>query len=749
MNEKASSAIQKAQQERKRGLFSKAVKRLEQAIAMFPDELDLYLEVIDACIEGGELIPATNFLKTAQDKFSRERERMTQFVREKLKSVHDPSLARCIIEHAVKRRDLEEAMDLMAEVPDHTIRDLLNRAKTKMQSLKSASHGGHTLRGETVTNELTNALLSLRLGNLKEATTTLVKIIEDKPVEHRMLEPFLASLEAKHPKSGRLRFARGCALREASSEAESIQHFIDAARLEPGCAAACVEKLKAMREHARHPGKVQRALAEVQLIKGDLDDAAATLRDYLGTNPDNAREVIMVLRPFIDASHELTSCTCLAIETALSLEQSSLALEILRPIQQRAGNSPELFEWLEAKATDGILPPDVMMFHGSLALEQKQFERAGEIFGGLCAKSPQDTPAVLSLIDRHRSAHPSLEALHDKYAAESAAGDAAVEAEGDFQSFENSEFHLEKSEAFESSASRSPAKPPKAPFAKRPGFSKPAAEAGGGATAGGQPSARKSFIDARELSLDEETTPVVATTNDASPATDPGPVRAAATIEITESHVANVGQQLYAVGAAAFFHIEGGSDASPEPDGPAPSPDAYVEPPARKDPPPSSRGPESAEPAPFAEEFQRFTRGELGNAAVVALMERALQDGRVDELQELLCFEPGTGAEYFARYYYQAEYHALRNLPLQALEILAKLDTPDLDDEHRQRVWFKIAACQRMLHNYAGANDTLSRLVEHFPDHPEYARLKRRNHEQFLAEQSLTATVLEKTSTLD
>jgi hypothetical protein len=54
-----------------------------------------------------------------------------------------------------------------------------------------------------------------------------------------------------------------------------------------------------------------------------------------------------------------------------------------------------------------------------------------------------------------------------------------------------------------------------------------------------------------------------------------------------------------------------------------------------------------------------------------------------------------------------------------------------------------------MTHNFAGADTTLDRLVELFPGREDYARLKRRNHEQFIETQSLAATTLEKTSSLD
>jgi hypothetical protein len=134
---------------------------------------------------------------------------------------------------------------------------------------------------------------------------------------------------------------------------------------------------------------------------------------------------------------------------------------------------------------------------------------------------------------------------------------------------------------------------------------------------------------------------------------------------------------------------------------------------------------------------------------VLALLEEAVEDGRTDQLHELLYFEPETGDEHVGRYYYQAEYHLMCNRPIQALAILARLDTPGLDAPHQERVWYKIAVAQRMMHNYEGAGVTLERLMQKFPAREDFARLKRRNQEQFIEGQSLAATTLEKTSSLD
>jgi len=728
MNEKAASALQKAQQERKRGQFPKAIKRLEQAVEMFPDELDLYVEAIDVCIDGGELLQATNLLKTAQEKFTKERDRISAFVRDKLQTVHDPSLARCVVEHAVKRRDLEAAFGHLADVPDHVVRELLNRSRTKKQSLKAASHGGYSLRGEQLTNELTSALLAARLGQMKEAMATFVQVLEEKPVEHKMIDPFLAALEINHPKSGRVRFARGCSFRANELENDAIARFIEAARLDPACASVCAEQLKLMRENAKQPAKVERGLAEVLLIKNDFEEAAAVLRAYLVEHPDNGREIIMLMRPYIDPAAGINPCTWLAIETALKIEQSNVALDILRPLHQRGGHTLELFEWLETRAKDGFLPTDVMLFHGSLALEQKQFERAGEIFGAVCSTSSQSSSAVLAMIDRHRGAHPSLEALYAKYAEpEAEPTDAAGGDNGDFQMFENKEFHLESADGFETTTSM-----PRKGGDQRLGEPAPEPEA----PAKFVP--KKGLMDAMELSLDDSGTP--------EPSEPDAPVAPAGRrptlssgAEITEGHVNRVAQKLYDAGAAAFFHVDGEAgfgDAQGAADPIALAVDL-------------DSGPEVesvAIPLPAPEPFASVA---ATVASRIEELERAAEDGRVDELLDLLDFKPSNDAEKFAQSYHQAEYQLLANRPLQALKLFVALDTPSLSDEQKRRVWFKTAACQRSTHDFAAAKQTLERLVQAFPGVAAYERLSQRNYEQYLSEQGSSAPMLEKTTSLD
>lgn len=717
MNEKAASAQQKALEERKRGQHARAMKRLEQAILAFPDELELHLDAVDACLEGGEVARATQFLKTAQDRFSKDKERIAAFVREKLVAVHDPALARFVVENAIKLRDLVTALDHLDRIPDHTVRDLLARTRTKKQSLKSASHGGYTLRGELLTNELLAALLSIRIGNMKEGVAAIVQILDERPVEQTIMTPFLAVLEGRHSKSGRVRFAHACAQCASGAELEAIGRFVEAARLEPPVAVLCVDRLRVLRETSKARTRIERALAEVYLLKGDLDEAAAVLRDYLAGVTDAGREVMLLVRPYIDPANGVNACTWLALDASLTLEQSNAALEILRPLQQRGGCNDVLLDWFETRARDAALTPEIRMFHAALAIEFKRPERAAEILRAICASAPQEVPAVLAILDPHRGAHAGLDALYREYAAADA-GTEATEADADgFQTFDSSGFGL--------SATTKTRKTGAAPANAAP----------------------RKFIETHEISFDDDAGfeisdgPSVAARRRLSQATATATATAATAgaPAITAEHVSNVAQKLYGAGAAAFFHVDSDDAQMQAPPTPHPTPAA----------PPVQDAPEPVEEATFAALFERFRRGALEGERVLALMETAATEGRVDELEALLAYPPQNDAEVFACRYYEAEHLLLTKRPLPAMKIFAELDVPARDGEQRRRVWYKLAVCQRAIRDFAGAHETLTRLVDAYPGREEYARLARTNFEQHLSEQSQEATVLEKTGSLD
>jgi hypothetical protein len=67
-------------------------------------------------------------------------------VRDKLLAVHDPALARYVVENAVKRRELESALEHLEQIPDHVARDLL--ARTDQAVAQVRERRGYSLRSE-------------------------------------------------------------------------------------------------------------------------------------------------------------------------------------------------------------------------------------------------------------------------------------------------------------------------------------------------------------------------------------------------------------------------------------------------------------------------------------------------------------------------------------------------------------------------------------------------------------------------
>jgi hypothetical protein len=458
-----------------------------------------------------------------------------------------------------------------------------------------------------------------------------------------------------------------------------------------------------------------------------------------------------------------------------------------------------------------VFTTDVMLFHASLALELKDFARAVDILNAVVTSSPQDVHAVIGLADKHRTSHRGLEELCRKHMQPDVV-EAMTEEGEDFQNFDHNEFSLHrdaKPDGIErSSSAPRPSSPtaqgekPASRFAEertkpaeKQNFietrelsfdddgtldapattQEPVENPGDEIDAGVFETSRDLHVskpgDAKPAPapfnkplsppiskpVEKQAVPVSAPapSNQARPAVK---LRPAFDPTATDSHVANVATRLGEVGASAFFHIddeEPVAESTPAPPRPPIDAAAY----AHSSPAPEPAPAVEISQEPAMDEAARVVEEKLVEAAVetpaepvptpIDLIERALEDGRIDDLHDLLAFEPTNEAERFAQRLYEAEYHTLCNRPLPALEILTKLGAWSLSDEQKQRVWFRTAVCQRSMNDFAGANDTLKRLTGAFPGRPEYERLERLNYAQFVAGQASDVAVLQKTTSLD
>lgn len=440
MDPKAKSALDKALTEKLRGNHDKALKKLQEAIRSFPSEPALYLEAADVCFEAGESLGATQFLKKAHTRFADERERIVELARERASATNDPVIGKFLLEQLVKRRDLSGALECLNDLQDRAIRDLLQRSRTKRQSLHSASAGGYSLTGEMITNALSEGVLCLRLGRFKEAVRTLLQVVEDKPVENEVVEPFFSRLEKAHPKSGRIRIGYAISLLAANNPEAAMTRFVQAAQAESPLADECLERVREYRDGVEHPApSVDLAIFELLLIRNSYDEAAEVVERVLETHSDGAMEIMEMIRPHLDAAETL-SLHYVFMDAALAAEQTVRVMETLRAIRRDEDRREELMGWLDRRAGESFLPPDVMIFHGELAIDTGHYDRAHEILAAVCSASPGDVGSVMRLLERSKGKDRKLDELFEEHASRDPSRSASSGAE--FEHFENSEFQF-------------------------------------------------------------------------------------------------------------------------------------------------------------------------------------------------------------------------------------------------------------------------------------------------------------------
>jgi hypothetical protein len=89
----------------------------------------------------------------------------------------------------------------------------------------------------------------------------MVQIIDESRSSRRCCCPFLAGLESKQPKVGRIRFRRACALWVGGNESTPLRASSSGA-LRPDRDQTCRPAEVAARQETKFRNKVERALAE-------------------------------------------------------------------------------------------------------------------------------------------------------------------------------------------------------------------------------------------------------------------------------------------------------------------------------------------------------------------------------------------------------------------------------------------------------------------------------------------------------
>lgn len=812
MNAKASSFLEKASRDRARGDFKGALTRLAAGISECPGEVSLYREGLEVALEAGESRQASQFFKKAWRRLPRDREELWAFAIDKTNAYNDAVLATFLLDAAVRDRNFDAAEDAVGALKDHTALELLTRARTKQQTLTNAMSGDESLADELVAHLLAEIVLAVRTSRYKEATQTLLKLMEDKPEENDVLLPFLQRLEKRDRDNSAVAFALGCASLRAQHWKRGIDHLVHSAVRDKEYTNDALELLTALQQNdAVAAVEVDLALARIQLFLGNSRAVVEHVERIMDVGNEKASELIAILDPQRDEIGDDTTLDYLFIDVALSAGRTERALAHIKKVYRVRRHRAELLARLQERQNKNTLPDDVLYYFGEIALAEGMHEQAIRAFRSVMHQTPHEVVRIRETITRYCS-NPSIQRFFNEIKEGDTTPEETTTDGFEISHYEASEFKFGDKPAPPTESDGEPEAPDTSPFDDPDRYTPPRAFEDGGSRApqSDVPEGRSPFDDgfAREdrarknfslgetdgteedklgegFSIDGEKTPFGSVSHDAPAHDNTWIDRGSPTLEQnpgtehndetwdTEGIVSNTPPVIsLGSGPSQKTGADGPQQVSKE-DMPwnnaeADTPSALEELAAADEPPapgfetPGAEfeapvAPHAAPPPPPSDEPPRdeyetlsesFARGELKGADALRLSELAVERGDTEAARCYLDFEPENVGQEITRKQLLAEYYVRVDRPQSALIILKTIHLDTLGREQKQRLLLLIAYCYKMLNRFDAAQSVYLRLLGEGIDSAAIEQMAEANRHRYLNEITGAAPVLEKVLTL-
>ena len=798
MNPKASATLEKACEDRHRSHFKKALDRLEEGVEKFPGEFPLYTEAIDVGMEAGESLRAIQIFKKAQLKFRDEAFEIWTFTAEKVGTYNDSIMGRFLLEHAVKNGDLAAASSILENLKDHAVSELVERIRTKKQTMSVALGSGPAAREEIALFTLTEALLSLRLGCLPAAMDGFVEALEESPGAAKKIEPFLADFESRHDESGEMSFALGCCLVARADYSQGLAKLARATRSTPSLAPRVIERIESLEESPDlSPDLRDLTLAQLYMGQGDRGRASRILKKIIERTPLRAADAVDLLRTAVEQIDEDLETHFIFVEAAFAASRRETALGHLRKIYKDKRHTNRLVEWLESRTKSQSGSTEVQLFFAETALNEGLYGKAIEIFKEILSRGPQEDPMIRELLSKHQSV-PGVRAFYnERFGASPArekesafeleryetngfpprAADPETEkepkthqpdgalpsgsdtsfrpvespfdraasgprqsGEGSSPDFENHDFSLSMHDA---APHRTAEKPARDGGRADTGAVREENDRGQGENDGGEgydlfEYLKRSFTKKDERGAEDTPVPVGMTP----------PVEA-----VPPADTAGPADAIFSFDAAAASDEHAADEDAPEPEAPAPD-EADLAPtdveilrnPAADEITPEE--PATEEPRDFDSLYRAFLDGRLDHNRILEVAERAFDESRMDEMKRLLAFEPANLGEDIARKFQLARYYLAEDQPLPALVALRAVHLNSLGRDERKDFMLRIAECYGALHNFDAAHGVYLRIMTEHPGLPDVEHMARSNYARYIETAAGIPAALEKTTTL-
>ena len=414
MSPKSAAILEKVAQDRSRGDVRRALKRLVEAVDKVPKDIELYKEGIGTSLEAGESRRAVDFFKKSQAKLPEEYGEMWDHALEKVREFNDAKFCKFLLEQAVKKRAYEAAAEVLQALKDNTAAELLKRTRTKKETLSSAMSGGMTFKGEMTVATLSEAMLCLRSNRIHEAALAFIHVIQEKPVEHETLTPYLISLEVQHRKHGGITYAVGLCQLAAEKYEKALPKLYMGVTREASFADDAIKRLEPLRGNPDVPQEqVDLRLAGLYIIKEDFHHAAEWITRILEHNSSRAPMVLDLLEPRLQEVGDNLILDYLYIEAALLSNKNEIARVHLKKIYAVQRHRRDLLTWLDLKSQERFMPVDILTYYGEITLDQRLFDKSIEIFKEILMQSPHEIHLIVNLLADYVE-DPLIEAYHSK-----------------------------------------------------------------------------------------------------------------------------------------------------------------------------------------------------------------------------------------------------------------------------------------------------------------------------------------------
>ena len=410
--------LKKIAQDRARNDLKRARERALDAYERWPDNYDLGMEAIQACIDLGDTHRAVTLLKKAIVRHAKKRSQIEEYALDAFRSSLNPFLGSFLVELRLKKRDIEGIRLILRQCSESFIDDLIKRSETRRHGEKKGAG--------SIENNILLGLLYIENKQNEKAAGPLGRVIVADPDSAQTLGDILVKLEREMPNNAELKFqlARTSILLSHPDKAEA--RFFQCLELSDPPLQSILETLEEAPDKSenhlllkgetlirmeRHSEGIDCIRAFIAEQKGRPSDTGS-VGHLFPAEEDRQALVESRMRPLPSECFSDPEVTFLYCDVATARGKSKDAAERLDNLYRSGGNhAAGIISWCE-RTDEKSLAGEAKRLLAELYIESGEFEKSADAARRAVEDDRKLLPSLLDLIrdavDGPTETHPSL-----------------------------------------------------------------------------------------------------------------------------------------------------------------------------------------------------------------------------------------------------------------------------------------------------------------------------------------------------